>query len=137
MPLLIAIVASVVIRTILGILWYSPLLFAQPYIIDTHGSIKKFEEKHGNANHSIPYIVSFLYAFTQAFAFASLVQWFAIQSVLEACRVAIFLWVSCCAGPSMVHHFFDGRSTLRLFFIHYSYDLASFLASMSLCFLLQ
>lgn len=116
LPLLVATVASMLV----GMLWFSPFMFAKAWM--KHTGVKPQKMKKGPGPAAI--FVSALTGFLMALAVASLFHLLAIQDVLSALGIVLVVWLGLYAFPQLNHHLYDGRSK-ELFFIYAGYNLVN------------
>jgi len=120
-----AVLVSGVAIFILGGLWYSPALFAKPWVRLMN---KSEEELKANAPGAGPYIVVFICAFLTSFALAVILNHFQPLSVVRGILVAILCWVGFTGATSYGAAVFSGTPG-GLWRINSGYNLVSFIVA--------
>lgn len=120
-----AVVVAAVASMVVGFLWYSPMLFAKPWM-----KLSKLDEKKMKAaQKDMPktYGISFIAALITAYVIAVLLNSMLISSISEGLMLGGFVWVGFIATTMVTGVLFQGMSW-GLFFINSGYQLASILA---------
>ncbi len=117
---LLPLIASTVVSMIIGMLWFSPLLFATAWM--KHTGVSKQKMKKGPSPSAI--VVTMLSGFLMALAISSLFHLLAITDVASALGLIVTVWLGFYAFPLLNHHMYDGRSK-ELFFIYAGYNLVN------------
>ncbi len=115
-----AIAAAGAAKFALGGLWYSPLLFKQPWLAAMKFSEEELAKAKGQGAPVLA--ITFVVGFVQAFALAVVLK--AIKSDCVGCAVgtAMMLSVAFAAVPIGINYLFERRS-LRFFLVNAGYDL--------------
>jgi hypothetical protein len=120
-----AVLVSGVAIFVLGGLWYSPALFAKPWVRLMN---KTEEELKANAPGALPYIVVFICALLTAFALAVILNHFQPLTILRGTLVAILCWVGFAGSTSYGSAVFSGTPG-GLWRINSFYNLVSFIVA--------
>lgn len=123
-PVLVAAVASMVI----GFLWYSPMLFANPWMramgYDPNDKARLDEMKKGAGKL---YLASFFATIIMAAVLFVLAQVIGIKSAMHGAQLGFWLWAGFIAPVQFTDAIFGKRGRLLLF-INSGYQLACMLA---------
>jgi hypothetical protein len=114
----VAIIVAAIIPMVLGALWYSPILFAEPWM----RAVGRTREELGDA--SIGYLLSAIGAFLSAYVLARIVKWAEVDDLWNGALVGVFVWAGFVATALGVTTFFAGRSR-TLWLINSGYQLVS------------
>jgi hypothetical protein len=114
----VAIIVATIIPMVLGALWYSPILFAEPWM----RAVGRTREELGDA--SIGYLLSAIAAFLSAYVLARIVKWAEVDDLWNGALVGVFVWAGFVATVLGVTTFFAGRSR-TLWLINSGYQLVS------------
>lgn len=114
----VAIIVATIIPMVLGALWYSPILFAEPWT----RAVGRSREELGDA--SIGYLLSAIGAFLSAYVLARVVKWAEVDDLWNGALVGVLVWVGFVATVLGVTTFFAGRSR-TLWLINSGYQLVS------------
>jgi hypothetical protein len=115
-----AVLAAGVINMVLGALWYSPVLFAKPWM-QLIG--KKPEDVQGSPTM---YIYAFIAALVTAYVLAHIVDATDAATVSTGAVTGFWVWLGFVATSSFTENLFSGRPT-KLWAINYSYHLVALL----------
>jgi hypothetical protein len=114
----IAIIVATIIPIVLGALWYSPVLFAEPWM----RAVGRTREELGDA--SLGYLLSAIGAFLSAYVLARIVKWAEVDDLWNGALVGFFVWAGFVATVLGVTTFFAGRPR-SLWLINSGYQLVS------------
>jgi len=110
---------------LLGGLWYSPALFAKPWV---RLMGKTEEELKAGAGGALPFVLAFLCGLAVALAMAIVLNHFQPLGVMKAIEVAVVCWIGFAAATSFGTAIFS--STPRaLWMINSGYNLVSFIVA--------
>lgn len=113
-----AILVAAVAHFLLGGLWYSPLLFAKPFM---RGMGKTAEELQGGAS-AAKYVLAFLGGLVKSAGLAVLLTWMAKDiGVAEAAGIGAFVGLALHGAADAVNAMFEGRNR-TLVAISVAYD---------------
>jgi Protein of unknown function (DUF1761) len=123
-PVFVAALATMV----LGFLWYSPLLFAKPWMIlmgyDPNDKAKMDEMRKGAGKL---YGLSFLASLASAFVLAKIIDVTTVNSALYGMKIAFAVWLGFVTTVQLTGALF-GRQPIKLYLINTGYQLVCFLA---------
>ena len=112
----------------LGFLWYSPVLFARPWMVamgyDPEDKVRIAEMQKGAGPL---YGISFLASLLAAFVLAKVVVGLTINSALYGMKVGLAVWLGFVATVQLTDTLF-GKKPARLFLINTGYQLVCYLA---------
>lgn len=122
-----AVLVAAASAIVLGFLWYSPLLFAKPwmremgYDINDKAKVKEMQKSAGPA-----YFASLVASFVSAFILALFFHWVRVQDVHEGLGVAFHVWLGFVATVQLTGALFMKQS-MKLFAINTGYQLVCYL----------
>jgi hypothetical protein len=114
----IAVVVAAAISMVLGALWYSPLLFARPWMAAVG---RTMEEMSMGARG---YVISAVGALLAATTLGYIVDWAEADELIDGIFVGGSVWLGFVATTLAVNTYFGGRP-LRLWLIDNGYQLLS------------
>jgi len=120
----VAVLAAALSSMVVGFLWYSPLLFAKPWM-----KLSGLDEKSMNAakkNMPITYTASFLTSLVMAYTIAVLINSMLIATLAEGLILGGLVWLGFVATTMVTGVLFQ-RVVWKLFFINSMYQLVSVL----------
>ena len=122
-----AVLVSAVATMVVGFLWYSPLLFAKPWMremgYDPNDKAKTQEmQKSAGPAYAGSMIASLLSAFTLALIFHAL----AADSIHDALPISFHIWLGFVATVQFTGALFT-RQSMKLFAINTGYQLVCYL----------
>lgn len=117
-----AVLVSAVILWILGALWYSPALFAKPWVAIVG---RKMGEKPKGVAWGM--IASFIGDLFLAFVLAHVILWAHAGSVLDGLHIGLLTWLGFVAAVLYPQSIYEGRPA-KYFMITGGYWLIGFLA---------
>ena len=115
---LVSVALAAVGAMVVGSLWYSPMMFAKPWM----KMIGKSEM--GSGNMGVMYALAFLSAFIQAYVLAHVLAYVNTLDLIASLEVTIWLWVGFIATTFWLNNMFTGRPT-KLYLIDAGYQLAN------------
>lgn len=123
-PVLVAAVATMVV----GFLWYSPLLFARPWMVlmgyDPNDKTK-LEEMRKSAGKS--YAISFVASLVSAFVLAKVIDITTVNSALYGMKVGLAMWLGFVTTVQLTGVLF-AKQPAKLYLINTGYQLVCYLA---------
>jgi len=119
-----AVFVSAVIIFLLGGLWYSPVLFAKPWM----SVINKTEEELKKNAKPTNYLVAFLQVLISSYILAIFVYWANAATYGSGAWIGFICWFGFAGTTSLVHGIFAGRNS-KLWMIDSGYTLVSFIAA--------
>lgn len=123
-PVVVAAVATMVI----GFLWYSPLLFARPWMqamgYDPDDKAKRAEMQKGAA---LIYAGAMLASLAAAFVLAKIIEITTVNAALYGMKVGFAVWIGFVTTVQFTAFLFE-RKPFKLYAINTGYQLACYLA---------
>ncbi len=116
------VLVSAAVSMALGALWYSQALFGHEWMRLVGKSPENLDKK----GMGKLYGTMFIAALITSYVLALVLQAFAPQSLFEAVRIALFVWLGLSAATAVGDTLFLHKP-LRLFLINNCYNLVSFL----------
>lgn len=98
-----AVLAGVVAMQVIGTIWYSPVLFAKPWM----KSIGKTPEDLGSPAKGI--VIGIILAVLTCIAMAYIVGWSGAETVVDAIIVGAIVGIGLCAAVIGTNSGYDGR----------------------------
>ena len=123
---LVAIMVSAIVTFMLGGLWYSPVLFAKPWML-AHGYDPNDKEKiaamkkNAGPMYGAAFVASLLAAIVLARIFSSL----GVHDAMRGVKIAVAVWLGFVATVQMTATLFGGKK-IQLFFIDSGYQLVCY-----------
>ena len=105
----------------LGALWYSPLLFAKPWM-----RLNGFTEEDFKDKNAFRYNVAFFNSLLMSFVLAHMVLFFGDSTIMVAVETAVWLWIGFVATFTLTNYMFSNRP-IKLFMIDSGYNLVGLL----------
>ena len=122
-PILLAAIATM----ILGFLWYSPILFAKPWMIamgyDPNDKAK-LEQMRKSAGPS--YLLAFIASLVSAFVLAKIVDITTVNSAIYGMKVGFATWLGFVTTVQLTAKLFENKPW-KLYFINTGYQLVCYL----------
>ncbi len=119
-----AVLVSGVIMFVMGALWYSPMLFARPWM----ALLGKSEEELKSSAKPINYLFAFLCALASAYVLAVLLALIPGATVATGLCLGALCWFGFAGATSLMHAIFSARP-FGLWAIDTGYSLATFLVA--------
>jgi len=113
-----AILVSAVILWLLGAVWYSPALFAKPWM----AMVKLDPAQKNSKSMIIGMISSFVLDIVLAFVLDHVVQWSGADTFGLGALVGFIMWLGFIAAPALPQGIYEGRP-FKLFAINTGYML--------------
>lgn len=117
---ILAIVLAVVANTVIGALWYSPVLFANIWM----KSLGKTEEELNKSSANIGYVLTILAAVVTSFVLSLLIGLVDNVTIGSGALIGLLSGIGIAAARELSPTFFEGRN-LTLFFISAGYHIVS------------
>jgi hypothetical protein len=119
--------AAALATMVLGFLWYSPLLFAKPWMIlmgyDPNDKAKLDEMRKGAGKM---YGLSFLASLASAFVLAKIIDVTTVNTALYGMKIAFAVWLGFVTTVQLTGALFSRQPT-KLYLINTGYQLVCFL----------
>ena len=123
-----AVLVAAVATMILGFLWYSPILFARPWMrlmgIDPDDKAKLAEMQKGAGKL---YALSFVASIVSALVLAKIIDIGSINSIPYGMKFGFFVWLGFVATVQLTGALFSKQPT-KLFLINTGYQLVCYVA---------
>ena len=117
-----AVIAAIAVNMIVGAVWYSPLLFARPWMA-ANGFTEEQIKAQGSATRG--YIVSVIASVVIAFAIALFAQAAGAVAAIDGLLLGLAAGVGFVATTSAANYIFEDRP-LKLYLINAGYPVVSF-----------
>ena len=117
-----AVIAAIAVNMIVGAVWYSPLLFARPWMA-ANGFTEEQIKAQGSATRG--YIVSVIASVVIAFAIALFAQAAGAGAAIDGLLLGLAAGVGFVATTSAANYIFESRP-LKLYLINAGYPVVSF-----------
>jgi hypothetical protein len=123
-----AVLAAAIAAMVIGFLWYSPLLFAKPWMVamgynpEDKAKIAEMQKGAGPM-----YGISMLASLLSAFVLGKIIFHLAISTALYGMKVGFAVWAAFVMTVQLTDKMFSHRP-LRLFLINTGYQLVCYLA---------
>lgn len=105
----------------LGALWYSPVLFAKPWM-----KLNGYTEQDFQDSNAARYIVAFFTSMIMSFVLAHIVLLFGDGSIVVGIEKAVWVWIGFIATFTLTNYMFSNRP-VKLFMIDSGYNLVGLL----------
>lgn len=99
-----AVLVAAILSMPVGALWYSPILFAKPWMKETG---KKMSEMRGATTG---YVLAFVAELITAYVLAHIIQYAQATTLLQGLATAFWVWIGFVATAMAVNYTFEGRS---------------------------
>lgn len=124
---LVPVVVAAVATMVLGFLWYSPLLFARPWMLamgyDPEDKAKLAQMRQGAGSK---YAVALLASLVSAFVLAKIVNLTTVQSIPRGMKVGFAVWLGFVTTVQLTAKLFENKPG-KLYLINTGYQLACYL----------
>ena len=120
-----AVLVSGIAIFILGGLWYSPVLFARPWIALMGKTEEELKAKSAGA---VAFVIVFICGLLSAFALAIIIDRFAPVTVATGVMVAVLCWAGFAGATSFGTSLFSGEPR-ALWLINSLYNLVAFVVA--------
>ena len=123
-----AVLGSAVATMVIGFLWYSPFLFAKPWMEAMgYDPADKARVAEMQKSAGPKYGMSFLASILSAFILGKIIYHLAISSVLYGMKAGFAVWLAFVMTVQLTDKLFTNRP-MKLFLINTGYQLACYLA---------
>jgi hypothetical protein len=125
---LLAVLVAAVATMVVGFLWYSPLLFAKPWMVlmgydpDDKAGLEEMRKSAGKS-----YAISFVASLVSAFVLAKVIDIFTVNTVLYGMKVGFAIWLGFVATVQLTEVLF-AKKPMKLYLINTGYQLVCYLA---------
>ncbi len=114
----VAVIIAALVPMALGALWYSPALFARPWM----RAVGRDEEERGGMGRG--YVLSVIAAVLSSYALARVERWAEVDDLWNGALVGMLVWLGFVAGLLAVVTYFGGRPRV-LWVINAGYQFVS------------
>jgi len=111
-----AILVSAVIQWLLGAVWYSPMLFAKPWM--EMAGVRPSAQKRNKM--IVGMVASFVGSLVTSFMLAHVVMWAGAENYSMGALIGFILWLGFIAAPLAASYVYEGRP-IDLFAINTGY----------------
>jgi hypothetical protein len=122
------VVVAAIVCMILGFLWYSPLLFAKPWMVlmgyDPNDKARLDEMRKGAGK---TYVLAFIASLISAFVLAKIIDVTSVSTALYGMKVAFAVWLGFVTTVQLTGALFSRQPT-KLYLINTGYQLVCYLA---------
>jgi len=115
---LLAVLLAAVLNMVLGALWYSPVLFAKPWI----ASIGKTEDEIKKSSPGFIYAINTIGNLVLAYVLAHFIDYAQATTVVQGAQAGFWVWLGFLVPVLLTVYMFEMRS-IKLYFIFISYQL--------------
>jgi hypothetical protein len=122
-----AVLVAAVATMVVGFLWYSPLLFAKPWMLamgydpDDKAKIAEMQKSAGKS-----YAISFVASLLSAFMLGKIIDIATVDSALYGMKVGFGIWLAFVTTVQLTAKLFGNQST-KLYLINTGYQLVCYL----------
>ena len=123
-----SVLVAAVATMILGFLWYSPLLFARPWMVAMGYDPEdraKMEEMRKSAGKS--YAIAFVASLVAAFVLGKIIDVTTVESALYGMKIGFAMWLGFVTTVQLTAKLFGNQPT-KLYLINTGYQLVCYLA---------
>ncbi len=125
---LLAVLVAGISTMVVGFLWYSPILFAKPWMREMGYDLEDKAKMEATRKSAGPaYMGSFIASLVSAFILALFLHWLHVQDLQLGLLVAFHVWLGFVATVQLTGVLFMKQS-MKLFAINTGYQLACYLA---------
>ncbi len=125
---LLSVLVAAIATMVVGFLWYSPLLFAKPWMVlmgyDPNDKAK-VDEMRKSAGKS--YAISFVASLLSAFVLAKIIVMSTVTSPLYGMKIGLAVWLGFVATVQLTEVLF-AKKPAKLYFINTGYQMVCYLA---------
>ena len=123
-----AVLVAGILIFMIGGLWYSPVLFAKPWMAQSGKTEAEFKASAASMNMAAAYGAVFLCGLVTAFVLAIVVNQFGCTTMAGGATVGAMSWLGFAATTSFGTSLFSLQPT-RLWIINTSYNLVAFVVA--------
>lgn len=123
-----AILASAVATMVVGFIWYSPVLFAKPWMREMgYDPNDKAKNQEMQKSAGPAYLGSFIASLISAFTLALFLHWLRVESLHFGLATGFHVWLGFVATVQFTAALF-AKQSMKLFAINTGYQLVCYLA---------
>jgi len=121
-----AVAVAAVATMVIGFLWYSPFLFARPWMrLMGHDSNDKDKLAEMQKSAGKLYALTFIATIISAIVLAKIIDLTSVNTVVYGMKVGFFVWLGLVATVQLTGALF-GKQPTKLFLINAGYQLACY-----------
>src|SRR3989344_266635 len=122
-----AVLVAAVVSMIVGFVWYSPILFARPWMKLSGMTKEKIAKTDMTKTYGTSFVVAIVTAYVLAHVMGLSMNFYNYSGLSTGLTSAFWMWLGFVMPVQLTSWLFDGRS-FTLFLINTGYQLASLLA---------
>jgi hypothetical protein len=115
---LLAVLIAAVINMVLGALWYSPVLFAKPWL----AALGKTEEEVKQKSPGPIYAINTIGNLVLAYVLAHIIDYAHATTVVQGAQTGFWIWIGFLVPTLLTVYMFEMRN-IKLYFIFITYQL--------------
>jgi uncharacterized SAM-binding protein YcdF (DUF218 family) len=123
-----SVLVAAIATMVLGFLWYSPMLFARPWMVlmgyDPDDKAKLAEMQHGAGKL---YGISFVASLVSAFMLAKIIEIATVNAIPYGLKIGFAVWLGFVTTVQLTGTLF-GKQPTKLYLINTGYQLVCYLA---------
>ena len=120
-----SVLVAAIATMVLGFLWYSPMLFARPWMVAMGYDPEDKARMQKSAGKS--YAISFVASLVSAFVLGKIISVMTVDTALYGLKVGFAIWVGFVTTVQLTAKLFGNQST-KLYLINTGYQLVCYLA---------
>jgi hypothetical protein len=123
-----SVLVAAIATMIVGFLWYSPLLFARPWMVamgydpDDKAKIEAMRKRAG-----MSYAIAFVASLVAAFVLGKIIDVTTVNSALYGMKIGFAMWLGFVTTVQLTAKLF-GNQSMKLYLINTGYQLVCYLA---------
>ena len=121
-----AVLVVAIVQFVLGALWYSPVLFAKPWMLAMGKTSEQIKEESQEQNMVLTYSLAFLTALIMAFVVAHVVNYSGATTIGTGIQAGFWMWLGFVVTTNLAAVLFEGRR-VGLYVINVGYALVGLL----------
>ena len=121
-----AVLVASVVAFALGALWYSPVLFAKPWMAAIGKTAEEIKAEQEGQSMAVTYGLTFVAWLVTAFVLAHFVDYTVSTTIAGGLQTGFWTWLGFMITYEVIHGLFEGRD-MRLYFINSGYHLVAML----------
>jgi hypothetical protein len=121
----IAILLAAIASMVIGALWYSPLLFAKPWMRMIGKTEEDLKKDGGMGSGGLNYAIAMGGSLIAAFILAQFVYLMDAKTIVSGIKLGLWIWVGFTATSTFTHYSFSGRP-LKLALLDAGYFLVTY-----------
>ena len=123
---MLGIILCAIAAMVIGFLWYSPLMFAKPWMKLSGWTEKQMKENQKNGSMTKTYVISTISSVVMAYVLNMILNRTGIDSIYPAIMTAFWVWLGFVATTAVTEVLYMRRSW-TLYLINTGYQLVSLL----------